>query len=141
MQSSKCLYCLGRTDTPEPACTCGDTAIDVLLRDGYRRCDIPACNCKSWHRPRPSYNGISVTLRWEENDIYDSYDLAWGPLKFAEVNFSPRGNNWTVYIVTGRHTFEFVGNYNYLEEAKERAEQLVKELSDSLKQNMMQSVL
>ena len=22
---------------------------DFLLRHGYRRCDIPACNCGSWH--------------------------------------------------------------------------------------------
>lgn len=22
---------------------------DVLLRNGFRRCDIPACNCGSWH--------------------------------------------------------------------------------------------
>ena len=22
---------------------------DFLLRHGYRRCDIPACNCNSWH--------------------------------------------------------------------------------------------
>lgn len=25
-------------------------ATDVLERDGYRRCDTPACNCGSWHR-------------------------------------------------------------------------------------------
>lgn len=128
LSSSKCPYCLGRTDTPEPACICGDTAIDVLLRDGYRRCDIHACNCKSWHRPWPSYNGISVTLRWWENQKCDSYDLALGPLKFAEVTFSPGGNNWYVYMVKSRNTFEFVGNYNDLEEAKERAEQLVKDM-------------
>lgn len=26
-----------------------DTAVDVLLRHGFVRCDIPACNCGSWH--------------------------------------------------------------------------------------------
>lgn len=25
-------------------------AEDFLLRHGYVRCDIPACNCGSWHR-------------------------------------------------------------------------------------------
>ena len=126
MTSSNCLYCLGRTDTPEPACTCGDTAIDVLLRDGYRRCDIPECNCKSWHRPWPEYDGISVTLKWEEVPKYNSYDLKLGPLKFAEVVFSPGGNCWYVYIVIDVNGFKYVGDYNYLDEAKERAEQLVK---------------
>ena len=28
-----------------------EVADGVLERDGYRRCDIPACNCGSWHRP------------------------------------------------------------------------------------------
>lgn len=26
-----------------------DLAVDFLRRHGYRRCDIPACNCGSWH--------------------------------------------------------------------------------------------
>ncbi len=26
-----------------------DTAEDALRRYGFRRCDIPACNCGSWH--------------------------------------------------------------------------------------------
>lgn len=24
--------------------------IEILEREGYRRCDIPACNCGSWHK-------------------------------------------------------------------------------------------
>ena len=125
----RCIYCLGRRDTPEPACTCGDTAIDVLLRDGYRRCDIPACNCKSWHRPWPKYDGISVTLKWEEDEKHGNYDLTLGPVKFAEITFSPGGNNWYVYMISDRNTYKYFGNYNDLEEAKERAEQWIREMS------------
>lgn len=127
MTSSKCLYCLGRTDTPEPACTCGDTAIDVLLRDGYRRSDSPACNCKSWHRPWPQ-DGLRVTLKWVYNAQYAAYDLVLGPLKFAEIAYSGGSKNWVVYIASSRDVCNFVGNYNDLDEAKERAEQLVKDM-------------
>jgi hypothetical protein len=28
-----------------------DAAMAVLTREGWRYCDIPACNCGSWHRP------------------------------------------------------------------------------------------
>ena len=27
-------------------------AEDFLRREGYRACDIPACNCGSWHKER-----------------------------------------------------------------------------------------
>lgn len=27
----------------------GQKALDFIERRGYRRCDIPACNCGSWH--------------------------------------------------------------------------------------------
>ena len=26
-----------------------DKLVDVLERNGFHRCDIPACNCGSWH--------------------------------------------------------------------------------------------
>lgn len=25
--------------------------LELLEREGYRRCDAPACNCGSWHKP------------------------------------------------------------------------------------------
>lgn len=27
-----------------------EAAEDFILREGYRPCDVPACNCRSWHR-------------------------------------------------------------------------------------------
>lgn len=36
-----------------------DHLCDVLLRHGFRRCDIPACNCDSWHHE----NELDIYLR------------------------------------------------------------------------------
>ena len=35
---------------------------EVLQRNGFRRCDIPACNCGSWHH----VGGLAA--RWREID-------------------------------------------------------------------------
>lgn len=45
---------------------------DVLRRHGFTRCDIPACNCGSWH---PRYG---LQERW--NEIKDAVADAGHPL-------------------------------------------------------------
>jgi len=37
-----------------------DTLTDYLLRHGFVRCDIPACNCGSWH------HRYGLPERWDE---------------------------------------------------------------------------
>ncbi len=40
-----------------------DELRDVLYRNGFVRCDIPACNCGSWHAK------YGLPERWEEIKI------------------------------------------------------------------------
>ena len=40
-------------------------AEDFLMRKGYRACDIPACNCGSWHK----------STNHDENDDRDKNEL------------------------------------------------------------------
>lgn len=49
-----------------------DSLRDVLRRHGFVRCDIPACNCGSWH---PRYGLIE---RWQE--VKDALCEAGHPL-------------------------------------------------------------
>lgn len=55
-----------------------DTLRDFLRREGYRRCDIPACNCGSWH----GRDGLHA--RWRE--VKDALDEAGHPLTNANGN-------------------------------------------------------
>lgn len=55
---------------------------DVLLRNGFVPCDIPACNCGSWH--------ARFGLRERFEEIKDDLDAAGHPLENANGN-SPRG--------------------------------------------------
>ena len=40
---------------------------DVLLRHGFRKCDIPACNCDSWHH----VDGLAARFREIEEVVGD----------------------------------------------------------------------
>lgn len=43
---------------------------DFLLREGYTRCDIPACNCGSWH------GRYGLHERWREvKDLLTEADV------------------------------------------------------------------
>ncbi len=55
---------------------------DVLLRNGFVPCDIPACNCGSWH--------ARFGLRERFEEIKDDLDAAGHPPSNANGN-SPRG--------------------------------------------------
>lgn len=55
-----------------------DTLRDFLRREGYRRCDIPACNCGSWH----GRDGLHA--RWRE--VKDALAEAGHPLTNANGN-------------------------------------------------------
>ena len=55
---------------------------DVLLRNGFVPCDIPACNCGSWH--------ARFGLRERFEELKDDLDAAGHPPSNANGN-SPRG--------------------------------------------------
>lgn len=44
-----------------------------MVRDGYRECDMPACNCGSWHkqRSRSEVEMIMLIKTMIENDPND----------------------------------------------------------------------
>lgn len=44
-----------------------DHLCDVLLRHGFRRCDIPACNCDSWHH----VDGLAAWFREIDEAVSD----------------------------------------------------------------------
>lgn len=39
-----------------------------MLTDGYRECDMPACNCGSWHRARPEVDELRDRIVELERD-------------------------------------------------------------------------
>ena len=46
-----------------------DKATDFIVRKGYRRCDIMACNCDSWHGGHASARLDEIREELDESDI------------------------------------------------------------------------
>lgn len=49
-----------------------DDAEDFLWRHGYRRCDIPACNCGSWHGGHANMRLIELREAFEQDEHTDT---------------------------------------------------------------------
>lgn len=47
----------------------GERALDFLERRGYRRCDMPACNCNSWHQGHAEARLAEIRDALEEGHV------------------------------------------------------------------------